>query len=33
MLLDQIAGILLTAIVVITPANGFPDLLLNRLHR
>jgi len=33
MLLDRIAGILLTAIAVILLANGFTDLVLNRLHR
>jgi multiple antibiotic resistance protein len=33
MLLDRIAGILLTAIAVILLVNGFTDLVLNRLHR
>jgi multiple antibiotic resistance protein len=33
MLLDRIAGILLTAIAVILLANGFTDLILARLHR
>jgi multiple antibiotic resistance protein len=32
-LLDRIAGILLTAIAVILLANGFTDLILSRLHR
>jgi multiple antibiotic resistance protein len=32
-LLDRIAGILLTAIAVILLANGFTDLILARLHR
>jgi multiple antibiotic resistance protein len=32
MLLDRLAGILLTAIAVILLANGFTDLVLNRLH-
>jgi multiple antibiotic resistance protein len=32
MLLDRIAGILLTAIAVILLANGFTDLVTNRLH-
>jgi multiple antibiotic resistance protein len=31
-LLDRIAGILLTAIAVILLANGFTDLVLNRVH-
>lgn len=33
MLLDRIAGILLTAIAVILLANGFTDLVLARIHR
>jgi multiple antibiotic resistance protein len=33
MLLDRLAGILLTAIAVILLANGFTDLVLARLHR
>ena len=33
MLLDRIAGILLTAIAVILLVNGFTDLILSRLHR
>jgi multiple antibiotic resistance protein len=32
MLLDRLAGILLTAIAVTLLANGFTDLVLNRLH-
>ena len=32
-LLDRIAGILLTAIAVILLANGFTDLILARPHR
>jgi multiple antibiotic resistance protein len=32
MLLDRVAGILLTAIAVILLANGFTDLVLNRLN-
>ena len=31
--LDRLAGILLTAIAVILLANGFTNLVLNRLHR
>ena len=30
---DRLAGILLTAIAVILLANGFTNLVLNRLHR
>jgi multiple antibiotic resistance protein len=33
MLLDRLAGILLTAIAVILLANGFTDLVLARIHR
>lgn len=33
MLLDRIAGILLTAIAVILLVNGFTDLILSRIHR
>lgn len=33
MLLDRLAGILLTAIAVILLANGFTQLVLNHLHR
>jgi multiple antibiotic resistance protein len=33
LLLDRLAGILLTAIAVILLANGFTDLVLARLHR
>jgi multiple antibiotic resistance protein len=32
MLLDRLAGILLTAIAVILLASGFTDLILARLH-
>ena len=32
MLLDRLAGVLLTAIAVILLTNGFTDLVLNRLH-
>jgi len=33
MLLDRLAGILLTAVAVILLTNGFTDLVPNRLHR
>jgi multiple antibiotic resistance protein len=33
MLLDRLAGILLTAIAVILLANGFTGLVLARIHR